>query len=397
MNSKDIVVAAFLVLPLGLASCGGGTSTLTSLAPPPPSLATSSALVYVANSSSNDISGFAVNNLGDPGNVVGGAVLSPVPGSPFSMPSSPTGLAVDSSGSFLVVADASSKISVFQINKNTGQLTPAPGSPYPVSNQPRSLAVHTSFVYVASRGSGAIDGFQIDSATGTLSPVAGSPFNPGWGGIESIAIDQAPHDAILVAGGTGLTNFRIETDGKLTLLNSVCCSTVTSAIAARNGLLFVLSQSGLRVFNERTSGAAPDCDPLTAYLQCQAQDIQFPDGTVASSVAVGPNGRYLYVSDSASSNVNIFTINDNGAFVVSLSSYGPFQAGRAPSSIATLSNGFVYVANQLSNDISEFSIGACIIGPVLPDECGPGGTEFNVALGSPFKAGTGPTSIIATQ
>lgn len=376
-------------------SCGSGPSASGTGTGLSTSGSGTSEFVYVSNSGSNTVSGFTVKP-GDPAFTVGAAVLSPVPGSPFLISVSPAGLAVASSNNFLIVADANSEVSVFRIDKNTGKLTPAPGSPYSAAGQPYSVVTHNNFAYVASRGSNAIAAFQVAASTGTLTPVAGSPFSSGSVGIESMAIDQAPHDTLLVVGGTGLANLRIEADGALTLLNAVCCSALTSAIAVRSGLLFVLSPSAMGVF-KRVSGVAPDCDPLTAFLQCQAQVIQFAAGTVASSIGIDPKGKYVYVSDSASSNVNILTLSDNGAFAVSLSPYGSFQAGTAPSSIAVLPNGFVYVANQLSNDVSEFSIGPCIIGPVTPDECGPGMTEFNVALGSPFQVGKDPSFIIATQ
>jgi 6-phosphogluconolactonase (cycloisomerase 2 family) len=71
--------------------------------------------LYVGNTASNDISGYAIDMLT--------GILTPVPGSPFPAGAVPLGLAADPSGRFLYVSDSVSKdVTVFSIDDDTGSL-----------------------------------------------------------------------------------------------------------------------------------------------------------------------------------------------------------------------------------------------------------------------------------
>jgi len=70
--------------------------------------------LYVANSGSNNISGFRIGADGR---------LTAVTGSPFAGGSNPVSLSVDPSGSFLYVANRTGGISIFSIAATTGVLT----------------------------------------------------------------------------------------------------------------------------------------------------------------------------------------------------------------------------------------------------------------------------------
>lgn len=91
---------------------------------------------------------------------------------------------MDATSTFLYVANSSSNdVSAFQINRMTGALTPVPGSRFPVSSEPKEVALVSSanLMFVANEGSNDISAFKIDPMTGALTPVGGSPF----GGVDS--------------------------------------------------------------------------------------------------------------------------------------------------------------------------------------------------------------------
>jgi YVTN family beta-propeller protein len=71
-------------------------------------------------------------------------------------------------------------------------------------------------------------------------------------------------------------------------------------------------------------------------------------------VAVDPTGKFAYVTNSASNDVSMYTIN---ATTGVLTPTGMVAAGQSPTSIAIHPSGnFVYVTNSVSNDVSMYSI-----------------------------------------
>jgi 6-phosphogluconolactonase (cycloisomerase 2 family) len=131
---------------------------------------------YAINMYSNDIWAYSIDGAT--------GALTPVAGSPFATGGTyptvyPTGLAIDPSGKFAYVANAtnggSSTIAGFAIDPGTGALSPLAGSPFAAGPNTYSVAVHPSgqFLFV---GSNDVSVYAIDPKAGSLTPVAGSPF-----------------------------------------------------------------------------------------------------------------------------------------------------------------------------------------------------------------------------
>jgi 6-phosphogluconolactonase len=129
-----------------------------------------------------------VNNKIASFSIQSGGTLTPVAGSPVATGIGPVSLAVDNNAAFLFSAEqGAAGVSVFKIN--AGALTKVTGSPFPVvtagSPLPSFVAVDTSntFLYVANSGTRNITGFTIKS-DGTLTPLSASPFaqfvGPQW-------------------------------------------------------------------------------------------------------------------------------------------------------------------------------------------------------------------------
>jgi len=146
--------------------------------------------------------------------------LTPVPGSPFTIPSPTTvpdsePYGIVDTGSFVYVAlSAANQIAAFSIDRETGALTPVPGSPFPAGEGPAVLLLTNNFLYAVNWAGGNISGYSIDSSSGALTPVPGSPF-----GSNSVTLAADPSGKYLYAGQLdGIQSYNIDSlTGALTL------------------------------------------------------------------------------------------------------------------------------------------------------------------------------------
>jgi 6-phosphogluconolactonase (cycloisomerase 2 family) len=212
----------------------------------------------------------------------------------------PLSIAIDSTDSFVFVANsASNSISVFSLDETTGALTEVAGSPFATGATPVSLVVRGSSLFVANQGAGTISVYSFDSKSGALT-ASGTPTAVG-ANTTSIDSDLGGH-YLFVADGTA---------------NTISVFTI--------------------------SGSSISGTPTSA-----------PTGTMPSNVHVDPSGKYVYVTNSGSNNVSAFSIGSGSLTAVSGS---PFAAGAAPSySTSNSDSSVLWVANQGSASISAFQV-----------------------------------------
>jgi 6-phosphogluconolactonase (cycloisomerase 2 family) len=135
------------------------------------------------------------------------------------------GLASDPNSAFLFVAEINTGLRVLTIGSG-GTLSEVSGSPYTVGTGPAAVALDTtgSYVYVANKGSNNISAFTLTAASGKLTAVSGSPFSSG--GLLPIGFvndNQKKYLAVINSGQNGsngnndlqLFSFDATTDGKL--------------------------------------------------------------------------------------------------------------------------------------------------------------------------------------
>jgi 6-phosphogluconolactonase (cycloisomerase 2 family) len=194
--------------------------------------------IYAAASEQASGDGIAVFQLQSDGS------LKEIPGSPFPTQIGPQALTVDPSGNYLYVADYSSFIEAFQIDKSTGALTEAPGSPYLVSapsvcnfgpgatvDPLEILLVAGARIYTPDAFIGYISGWSISSENGGLSAMSGSPWIDQGGCSQNNGNDPAPHSLAVDATGKflyvnsgnfaeGISIYSIASDGALTYLKT---------------------------------------------------------------------------------------------------------------------------------------------------------------------------------
>jgi DNA-binding beta-propeller fold protein YncE len=92
----------------------------------------------------------------------------------------PNSIVTDFSGRFVYASNfKSDDISAYSLNSETGKLTPVSGSPFLAGDQAVALAATGKYVYTLNSSGGSASGFTINSSTGSLSPIPGSPFPEG--------------------------------------------------------------------------------------------------------------------------------------------------------------------------------------------------------------------------
>jgi 6-phosphogluconolactonase (cycloisomerase 2 family) len=140
--------------------------------------------VFVANLLTADVSAFTINHQTGALSVVAGSPFSagctsPLqaqPGAAFGSACRLTSLAVDASDAFLYATGSSSNtISGFAIDSTSGALASLAGSPFAVAPWPYAVTVSGGFLYVSYNDVvGAISTYTIDPSSGVFTPIEGS-------------------------------------------------------------------------------------------------------------------------------------------------------------------------------------------------------------------------------
>ncbi len=344
-----------------------------------------STFVYTNNNDSpNTVTGFSVGP---------GGTLTKV-GSPFPTGGNGSGLFSASNTAtvtirkkFLYVANTgSNNISGFSINTTTGALTPVPDSPFATGGSGSffgiSLAVtpNGKFVYAGNAGSRDISAFSVGS-NGALTAITGSPF---FIGDSPDGIKVSPNGKFLAVAlpfSDSVAMFRIGSNGALTPVNSPFAqggmggSDAASSVdmSCKSNLLFAAiansTETEVGVSTIASSGAlSPIADSPFAFV-----------GGKNSSVGIlSPNNQWLFVSNQDSNTITSLDVGSNGS--LAQVSDSPFSNSGAidPNGMATNAEGtLLYVANG-DNTVTGFSINNSngSLSPVSGNRFDTGGTGF---------------------
>jgi 6-phosphogluconolactonase len=193
--------------------------------------------LYVANGVAGTISAFAVNADGS---------LSAVPGSPFTVPGTMqpnlSALVVDPKAGFLYATDfANSTVVGFSVQSN-GALSNIGGSPFALDGtSPLGVAIDATgtFLYVGDKqinpfvsgSTGSISGLKINGSSGALTPLARSPFTTGANTTAAGYLTIDPKNEFLYNANPNDNSITVSsintTTGVLTLVNSTPLSVGT--------------------------------------------------------------------------------------------------------------------------------------------------------------------------
>jgi len=219
INATTGLLTALAKSPLVLYT--GTTVTATVVAPTGVLITPNNSYVYV----SLGTLGVQVLTLGSGGALSTGSPITFLPPKTTSTSPADYGLASNPSSTFLFVAEINTGLREFSIGTN-GALNEVSGSPYAAGTGPTGVVLDTtgSYVYVANKGSNNISAFTLTAASGKLTAIAGSPFSSGGQLPVALVNDNSKtYLAVINSGSNGssgnndlqLFKFDTTTDGKL--------------------------------------------------------------------------------------------------------------------------------------------------------------------------------------
>jgi 6-phosphogluconolactonase (cycloisomerase 2 family) len=280
-------------------------------------------------------------------------------GSPYPVPGGARSVAVDPVGRvvYMLSGHAIGSVTALSIDEKGG-LTPIPGSPFATESQPTNLAIDVlgRFLYVPTHGAEGpgepepVDGFSIGT-NGALRPVPGSPFpNNGTNGC-AVAVDPVSRSAYLTNLVSGnVTVYGIGSNGALASHAQVPAGLLAYSLVVdiRGRFLYVANSDGPRSISGFTIGANG--------LLTEIAESPFANGSVSadispSSIAIDPQEQFVFVANSGSNNLAVYSIGTKGALTPVVGS--PFTGGGSSAAV-DLSGRFLYVAE--SNSVAAYRI-----------------------------------------
>jgi len=256
-----------------------------------------------------------------------------------------------------------------------------------------SSTTGTGVLYVTAQANTTVSAYVVTESSGALSSNGQSL---GTGSVPSAITITPSGNALFVAnsGANSISSYTINSGGSLTAVSATTPTgnTPTGLAIDRAGkFLFVADQvsSDISVFSINGTALTPVAgSPFTTI----PAGYSYPNGTLPAAVAVSASGNFLYVANQLANFVSAFSIGSTGA----LTALGvPFyNVGISPSGLAVTPNGgFLYVANAgaNSNNISAFAVCDNVVNSCT-NVNHPDGTLTEIA-GSPFPAGLGPVAM----
>jgi 6-phosphogluconolactonase (cycloisomerase 2 family) len=309
---------------------------------------------YVANGSSDNISGYSINTAT--------GAWTGIAGSPFMAGARPVQVGVDPTGKFAyVVNQGSANISAYAINAATGALTEIPGSPFPTGSQPWRVSVDRTGRYLfVGLSFHQVSAYAIAASTGALTEIAGSPYSQGTtGGNSDLKVDPHGYFLLYVANtGQGVYGYTIDFDtGALNMVQGSPFQPPSSADYFACLALDPQSRFLYVAYDVASSNAQISLFQIEWATGNLVPSGVFSSGAVSPrAMAVDPAGKFLYLTDSANDQVFAFAIDAATGGLAGLAN-SPFTAGDGPTSIALEPAGrFAYVANAGSSNVSAYSM-----------------------------------------
>lgn len=246
--------------------------TRTGISPGVMIIDSTGSFLFVADQGSNDVEVFSIASSG---------ALKLV--STATLGASPSSLALSKSGGQLYVAVPNFS-AIYAFNVNAGALTPVGGSPFFVANGLASVsfAATGSFLYAPSPGTDTIAGFAPNS--GALTPLPGSPY-----GTTATANQLMTPVAVVT-----------DPSGQFLYAANFATSAISGFTIVSNGSLTPLISS---------AGSA---------------------STNPNLITFDPDGKFLYVGNAGSNSITVFTLGSSGI----LSSASTMQVGTVARGLA---------------------------------------------------------------
>ena len=267
------------------------------------------------------------------------------------------GLALDESGSTLVVVNAgSNEISAFRVRESGSlELTDriASGGTMPVS-----VTISDHLVYVLNAGgAGNIAGFRLDQ--GRLSAIENSsrPLSASGAGPAEISFDPSGRFIVVTEKNTNrLSTYAVDQSGRASGPTSTAASGTTP-------FGFAFSHAGTLIVSE-AFGGAPNGSAVSSYANNRNGTWRTISGSVPTTetsacwIVVTENGRFTYTTNAASGTITGYAVRDGA--LTRLAADGVtanIGAGSAPSEMALSRNSrFLYALSGGLHAIVAYSV-----------------------------------------
>lgn len=343
------------------------------------------ALLYLVGEGANAVQGFHIQASGE---------IASTAQASFATNPRPVAIALHPSTNFLYVANLTSNtVSGFSLDHTSGFLTPVGNALSPVSTGPSPIAVSVNpggqFLYVLNQGDATISIYSIDPGRGILTPT-GPAFSTGLTNPQGMLI--SPGSFLYVISGTAsnstpntISVFSIGSNGALTPAASAFTAGANSTLSGittdpKGQFMYVadFQNSNVISLSIDASGA------LT-----QVAGSPFATGAQPVAVAVDGTGSFVYVSNSVSDTVSAFKASSGALTEVAGSPYSTKGTGTVVATqpgflTVDVTNTFLFVANQGGRSLASFGIN--------PTD----GTLVPVST-SPFGQVVTPTWIVTTK
>ncbi len=327
--------------------------------------------VYVANATTETVSGFAV----------GTGTLTAVTSSPYQLSFVPTAVAVNPANTILFVA-GNSLIYAYSIGSGGALTALNSGSAVAISDVvSMDISPDGQWLLVLDGNGITIDEFLINSTTGGLSQVAGASYSISGATVLPRAIKVAPNgDLVFVAlGGAGDLVFTFNTtSGAMASSQQLSLSSTTTsdnalAVSPSSSYLYIArsgTAGGLAVYSIGTNGA------LTSV-----SGSPFAAGTQPYSVVLNKAGTDVYLANRGDNTISGYSVASTGTLTALSGS--PYTSGSAVTALAVDNSADYLLAasNGGSPDLTMYSFDSSIVG--------------KLDLSTTSSTGTDPTGAVA--
>jgi len=366
------IFAALCVALMGLTGCIGGGKNF----------------VYVTGPGTNEVFGFRMHSDGS---------ITPLNVPNFTSGSGPAALAIHPPGDFFYIANsAGANVTLLDINTGNGELTVpptnaalpplTPANIFNAGTAPVSMAIapNQPRLYVANRDSGDITAFLIDPTNGNLGSVPGSPFPVAPGAATASnpqAVVMTPAGNFLYtanpAQGT-IAGFAVNSDGSLT---AVAGSPFAVGTAGTSPTSLAVNPNGKVLYAADAAHSAVMAFGIQSDGTIGAiSGSPFPAGVGTTALSIAPQGSLMYAANFNDNTVSAFVIDPNSGSLSQVNGSPFTTGGRGPGAVLA-TGAFVYVGDQITNDIAAFAIGS--------------NGALTTVKGSPFAVPVSPTAIVA--
>lgn len=304
--------------------------------------------LYAGNQGTNPltIAGFSLAN----------STLSVISGSPWQVSLEPTALAITPSNTYLYMGSAGGGIYVFVIGSNGAVSLGNSGAPVATGVEPSVLRVDSTGQWLIGADALAGEVFVFQIGNGGLLTSISSSFITLNTATPAQDLEIAPNGSLVfVSLGTGgvYTLSFDATDGALVQVNGVLNPKLSGG--ADYGMAVTPSGSYLLVA-ETAVGGVRVLSIGSGGVLTEISGSPFKTNTGAFAVLIDSTGSYAYVANRANGTISAFSIASTGALTALSGS--PFTTGSAPSGLVE-DNSHTYLAVVCAGgnpDLQMFSI-----------------------------------------